>query len=183
RSYTPLPFLLVMFIFAHPTPQSLFIGFLFVLVGEGIRLWGVSIAGSETRTTGSAGGTNLITTGPFAHVRNPLYLGNILLYLGIGVMSDALFPWLVLGAVIVFFLQYYLIATLEEEYLARTFGVAFEEYTRQVGRFFPRLRKYRAPSGVRIEGDIQRGLRSETRTLQALFLISLALIVLWRVRS
>ncbi len=183
RSYTPLPFLLVMFIFAHPTFYTLIVGFLFVLTGECVRLWGVSIVGSETRTTGSVGGTYLITTGPFGYVRNPLYLGNMFLYFGIGVMSNALFPWLVVAAIILFFAQYYLIVTLEEEYLEKTFRSAFEDYSRQVRRFLPVLKKYSAPGNQRVEGDFRRALRSEKRTLQGLFLISLALVVLWKVRS
>jgi protein-S-isoprenylcysteine O-methyltransferase Ste14 len=183
RSYTPLPFLLAMFIFARPTFQTLIVGLLVVLIGEAVRLWGASIIGSETRTTGQVGGTYLITTGPFAYVRNPLYLANVLLYLGVGIMSNALFPWFVIVAVALFFIQYYLIVTLEEEYLARTFGLAFEEYVGRVRRFVPRLRKYRASSGTHIIGDFQRGLRSEKRTLQALALICLGLVVLWQVRS
>jgi protein-S-isoprenylcysteine O-methyltransferase Ste14 len=172
-----------MFIFARPNLQTLIVGFLIVLTGEGIRLWGASIIGSETRTTGQVGGTYLITTGPFAHVRNPLYLGNLFLYLGVGIMSNALFPWFVIVAIALFFVQYYLIVTLEEEYLAKTFGLAFEEYVGRVRRFVPHLRKYRASGGTRIIGDFQRGLRSEKRTLQALVLISLGLVVLWQVRS
>jgi protein-S-isoprenylcysteine O-methyltransferase Ste14 len=183
RSYTPLPFLLVMLIFAHPTPYTLIVGLLFVLTGEGIRLWGVSFVGSETRTTGAVGGTNLITAGPFAYVRNPLYLGNMLLYFGIGVMSNALFPWLVVATVVLFSIQYYLIVTLEEEYLTKTFSSAFQDYSRRVRRFVPILRRYNTPGNPRVECDIQRALRSERRTLQGLFLISLALVVLWKVRS
>jgi len=183
RSYTPLPVLLVMLIFAHPTVATLIVGFLIALVGEGIRLWGVSIAGSETRTTGIVGGTYLITTGPFAHVRNPLYLGNLLLYLGIGAMSNALFPWLLILSMIAFGFQYYWIVTLEEEYLGKTFGAAFAEYTREVPRFVPRLKKYRGGMHPQPECSLQKGLRSEMRTLQAILVISLALVLLWQLRS
>ena len=52
RSYTPIPFLLVMFFFENANVWSLIIGFIFALCGELIRLWGVGWAGSETRTTG-----------------------------------------------------------------------------------------------------------------------------------
>ena len=86
RSYTPIPFLLIMVFFAQPTRISLIVGLATILAGEGVRLWGVAIAGSETRTTGPVGGTFLVTTGPFAYVRNPLYVGNMLIYLGVGVM-------------------------------------------------------------------------------------------------
>ena len=91
RSYTPLPFLLVMVVFARPQPWSLVVGFAVALLGEFTRASGVFFVGSETRVTGEVGASRLVTSGPFARVRNPLYLGNILMYLGIGIMSLALF--------------------------------------------------------------------------------------------
>ena len=102
RSYTPIPFVIVMFLFANSNIWSLIAGLIVALSGEFIRLWGVSWAGSETRTTGEAGGTFLIVSGPFAHVRNPLYVGNILIYTGLGIMSFALFPWLQIAGFIFF---------------------------------------------------------------------------------
>ena len=105
RSYTPIPFLLLMVIFQNPSIQTILIGLVFVLLGEFFRLWGVSYAGSETRTTGSVGGTYLVVSGPYAYVRNPLYLGNILLYCGVGVMSNALFPYLLIVAFLFFYLH------------------------------------------------------------------------------
>ena len=52
RSYTPIPFLLIMFFYANPNIWSILIGLIIALTGEAIRIWGVSWAGSETRTTG-----------------------------------------------------------------------------------------------------------------------------------
>ena len=83
RSYTPIPFILIMFFYENANIWSLIGGFIIAAAGELIRLWGVSWAGSETRTTGEVGGTYLIISGPFAHVRNPLYIGNILIYTGL----------------------------------------------------------------------------------------------------
>ena len=142
RSYTPIPFLIVMVWFADPSVLSLIVGFTIVFIGEMIRFWGVSIAGAETRTTGSVGGTYLITSGPFAYVRNPLYVGNMLVYAGIGVMSMARFPWLLVVAVVWFYVQYYLIVTREEEYLAERFGEEYAAYAKEVRRFLPRLTPY-----------------------------------------
>ena len=82
RSYTPIPFLILMFIYQWINVWSFILGFIVALTGEGLRLWGVCYAGSETRTTGSVGGTYLVVSGPFAYIRNPLYAGNILIYLG-----------------------------------------------------------------------------------------------------
>jgi len=109
RSYTPIPFLVIIMIFENANTLSLIIGFIIALFGETMRLWGVRWAGSETRTTGGVGGTFLIVSGPFAQVRNPLYLGNILLYVGLGVMSFALFPYLQAFAFLFFLIQYHII--------------------------------------------------------------------------
>lgn len=177
RSYTPIPFLLVMIWFAEPTLASMVFGFLVVLAGELIRFWGVSIAGSETRTTGKVGGTYLITSGPFAYVRNPLYIGNILVYGGIGVMSMALFPWLLIVAIVWFYVQYYLIVTQEEEYLAAQFGEDYTHYTRHVGRFLPRLKRYTSPHQSSKIMQISEGLVSERRTLQAIGFVVLLLVL------
>jgi len=172
RSYTPIPFLLVMIWFAEPTVLSLVIGFAVVFVGELIRFWGVSIVGAETRTTGAVGGTFLITNGPFSYVRNPLYVGNMLLYAGVGVMSMALFPWMLIVAIAWFYIQYYLIVTREEEYLAATFTGEFESYRRNVRRFVPRLTPYRSAHPAAKTVDPSEGLASERRTLQAIGLVT-----------
>ena len=176
RSYTPIPFLLVMIWFARPTIASMVCGFVLLAGGEAIRFWGVSIAGSETRTTGKVGGTFLITNGPFAYVRNPLYVGNMLMYAGVGVMSWALFPWLLLVAVAWFYVQYYLIVTQEEEYLGKQFGKAYEEYESAVGRFFPRFKRYIAAQPPPKHVSAREGLASERRTLQAIILVTLLVV-------
>src|ERR1051325_8647234 len=166
RSYTPVPFLIIMVIFARPTVFSLTIGFCIVGAGEFLRLWGVSIAGSETRTTDTVGGTFLITTGPFSHVRNPLYLGNILLYFGAGIMSNALMPWLPWIALVYFVCQYSMIGDLEEEYLVKTFGEDFARYCEAVPRFVPMLREYGGGTHEQPEIDWRRGVVSGNKTLQ-----------------
>ena len=176
RSYTPIPFLLVMIWFAQPTVLSLVVGFAVVFTGELIRFWGVSIVGAETRTTGTVGGTFLITNGPFSYVRNPLYVGNMLLYGGVGIMSMALFPWMLLVAIAWFYFQYYLIVTREEEYLAATFEGDFDDYRRHVRRFMPRLTPYRSPRPAAKTVDPSEGLSSEKRTLQAIGLVIMLIV-------
>lgn len=176
RSYTPIPFILAMIWFAQPTVLSMIIGFLLVLCGEGIRFWGVSIAGSETRTTGRVGGTYLITNGPFAYVRNPLYVGNMLLYVGVGVMSMALMPWLLVIAVVWFYFQYYLIVSQEEQYLAERFGEEYEKYRKAVGRFVPRPGHYVSDNPPAKSVSAREGFASERRTLQAIGIVTLLIV-------
>jgi protein-S-isoprenylcysteine O-methyltransferase Ste14 len=168
--------------FARPTVLSLIVGFVIIILGEIVRFWGVSIVGAETRTTGPVGGTYLITTGPFAYVRNPLYLGNMILYTGVGVMSMALFPWLQILALGWFYVQYTLIVTREEEYLAGEFRGEYERYRREVRRFFPRLLPYRSDLPPAKGVNPAEGIASERRTLQAIALVTALIAVRYVIR-
>lgn len=177
RGYIPVPFLIVMLIFAEPTLISLIVGFVIAALGEGLRAAGVFHVGSETRVTGEVGASRLVTSGPFAYTRNPLYVGNILIYLGIGIMSMALFPWLQLVALIWFVFQYTLIVREEERYLRKTFGQEFSDYCADVPRFLFRFTPYDSANPVSI--DWKAGWHSETRTLQAFVIVTLILIIIW----
>lgn len=177
RSYTPVPFIILMLVYGEPTMTTLIVGFIIALIGEAIRFWGVSIVGSETRTTGVVGATNLITDGPFGYVRNPLYVGNILMYVGCGIMSNALMPWLQLAALAWFVIQYHLIVSREEEHLRQTFGEEYERYVRNVPRFFPRLTRYSGEHSFHRDPDFSRGIKSETRTLQGFAAVVILIVV------
>ncbi|MBU1099882.1 MAG: isoprenylcysteine carboxylmethyltransferase family protein [Bacteroidetes bacterium] len=179
RSYTPIPFFIVMIFFANSTPLSLVIGFGMALLGEFFRFWGVSYAGSETRTTGSVGGTYLVISGAFGHLRNPLYLGNILLYMGVGVMSNALFPYLQIGAFFFFYMQYYFIINEEEKYLRDTFKEHYENYYKAVPRLLPRFTAYKNDNVEQPTYQIKAAFKSERRTLQALSFVTIVLIILY----
>ena len=172
-----------MIVSARPTLVSVVAGGAIVVAGEFLRLWGVAIAGSETRTTDRVGGTYLVTTGPFAHVRNPLYLGNIILYVGFGVMSMALFPWLPAFALVFFSWEYSMIVSLEEEHLESRFQADYLTYKRSVPRFFPSPRKFTGGEHAQPAIDWKRGMLSEKRSLQAILLLAAAIVVEWQLRA
>ncbi|HAB51567.1 MAG: protein-S-isoprenylcysteine methyltransferase [Ignavibacteria bacterium RIFOXYB2_FULL_35_12] len=182
RSYTPIPFLIVMFFFANPNIWSIFTGLGIALAGEAIRIWGVSWAGSETRTTGNVGGSFLVISGPFAHVRNPLYVGNILMYTGLGIMSFALFPYLQILGLIFYYFQYKLIVQEEELYLEKTYGKDYENYRQKVPSFFPALKAYKVDGLKQPEYILSKGLRSEKRSLQAFGFVAVTILLLWFLR-
>jgi protein-S-isoprenylcysteine O-methyltransferase Ste14 len=179
RSYTPIPFVILMLIFENATITSLVIGIVIAIAGELIRLWGVSWAGSETRTTGGVGGTYLVISGPFAYIRNPLYVGNILMYLGLGIMSMALFPYLQIVAILFFIVQYQFIVKEEEGFLITKFGKDYEKYLQNVPRFLPRATAYKNESIPQPNYNLSAGLKSETRTLQAFSIVALLIIIKW----
>jgi len=158
------------------------IGFVVVVIGESIRFWGVAYAGSLTRVTGSVGAPEVIMSGPFAYVRNPIYVGNILTYIGIGIMANAFFPWLVLIATVWFCFQYYQIVILEESFLEKEFDSIYLEFKRKVPRFIPRLSAYVNPIQSKQLSSWKEALHSERRTFQALSLVLVILLVLWYAR-
>jgi protein-S-isoprenylcysteine O-methyltransferase Ste14 len=179
RSYTPVPFIIALLIFHNANTLSLVIGFLMVVSGEAIRLWGVSWIGSETRTTGNYGGTFLIINGPYAFVRNPLYVGNILIYSGAGVMAFALFPYLQIAGLVFFSIQYLFIIKDEEQFLSGKFGKDFKTYTNNVPKLIPRLTPYRNTNIIQPPFKLKAGLRSEKRTLQAIVFVTVLILILW----
>jgi protein-S-isoprenylcysteine O-methyltransferase Ste14 len=81
---------------------------------------------------------NLVTEGIYAHTRNPMYTGNLLIALGFCLMYGS--PWMC-GVVFPFFLLVYVGIVFEEErFLREKFGTKYEEYCRNTNRFLPRVR-------------------------------------------
>lgn len=179
RSYIPIPFVIVMLIFMKPTLSSIIIGLMIALTGELIRIWAVSYAGSETRTTSGVGGTFLITQGPYSIIRNPLYAGNILIYTGLGIMSMSLFPYLQIFALFFFIFQYHCIILNEEEYLGTKFPLEFSQYIKSTGRYLPSAKT--VPEGIKSKVDfkLKTGLESEKRSLQAIVIVSSIIILFY----
>src|SRR4030095_488592 len=179
RSYTPIPLMIPMLLFARPTLTSLLIGGIFVAIGESLRFWGVSYAGSETRTTSKVGASNLVTQGPFAYMRNPLYTGNILMYFGVSIMSNSLFPYLQAFSLIYFSVQYYFIITEEENFLREKFKEKYKDYCRSVGRFIPKFTPYKDSKQSSIKQNISAAYTSEKRTFQAAFISIIMIVVIY----
>lgn len=177
RSYTPLVFIIPMLLFCRPTVFTMGIGAILVAIGEALRFWGVSYAGSETRTTGNVGGSSLVTQGPFAYVRNPLYIGNILMYFGISIMSNSLFPFLQIVSILYFTFQYYFIIIEEEGFLREKFTEKYNNYYISVNRFLPKTTPYPQLTQSGLKQNIPAAYVSEKRTFQAVF-ISIIMIVL-----
>jgi protein-S-isoprenylcysteine O-methyltransferase Ste14 len=81
----------------------------------------------------------LLTTGAYGFVRNPMYLGIILIWFGLGVALQS-GPLLLVSALYVVPVMWFYIRA-EERMLASEFGAPFEEYARRVGRLLPRMRR------------------------------------------
>jgi protein-S-isoprenylcysteine O-methyltransferase Ste14 len=119
------------------------------LVGVGVALCGqtlrAAVIGYEYIRRGGKDGKayadTLVTGGLFAHARNPLYVGNLVLLLGLLIIFNSPGAYLVVFPLAVFF--YAAIVAAEEAYLRERFGEPYEEYCRRVPRWIPDLRGLR----------------------------------------
>ena len=164
RSLTAIPFILILIYLSRPTFTSALVGAIPLILGELLRLWAVGYAGGATRSRTLGAASDLVTTGPYAHVRNPLYLGNLLLSLGVCVIANVY--WMIIVLLVGYFIQYLPIIASEEAYLREFCGAAYRTYYTAVPRFIPRLRGYTNPSAHRF--SFSRALKAEKRTLTAI---------------
>ena len=176
RSFTPIPIALMIIYFAGANSTHRVAGIFLLLLGECIRIWAVSHAGGATRTR-EVGAPSLCTSGPYAQTRNPLYVGNMLMYVGIVLiagMPNQLFA--VTVTAVFFVVQYSLIVSLEEEALDKLFGKEYSDYKQNVPPIFPRLKPWRGGK-KRKPATILQTLKTEKRTLQNVFIIILFIII------
>ena len=176
RSFTPIPVAISIIYFAQPDNPNILIGFVILLLGELIRMWSVSYAGGETRTT-NVGAPSLCTAGPYGYVRNPIYVGNMLMYLGIVIIAGSPNVTLMALTTMTFFIiQYSLIISLEEQKLDELFGLEYVTYKKNVRAIFPRFTKWKTDDN-RTPLSFGRLLKTEKRTLQNVAFILTLIIV------
>ena len=176
RSYTPIPIAIFIIYFASEQKPFFLLGVLMLIFGESIRIWAVSFAGGKTRTR-KVGAPDLCTSGPYAFTRNPLYFGNMFMYIGIALVAGA--PNIIFMILIIFsffMIQYTLIVSLEEETLTNLFGEAYINYKKNVPPIFPRITPWKNKAETK-RTRLLKTLKTEKRTLQNVFLV-LALIFL-----
>jgi len=110
-------------------------GIVLIVIGELIRFWALGFVEKK--------GEKLAMSGPYAFVRNPLYVGNFFLGLGVAVI---VWNWIILTIFLAGFLGIYT-GTIrsEEKHLRELFGEPYESYCKNVPSFLPRLTPYTAP--------------------------------------
>jgi protein-S-isoprenylcysteine O-methyltransferase Ste14 len=115
------------------------IGLSVALFGQAIRILTIGlvyiIRGGRHRQIYAK---ELVTDGIFTHCRNPLYLGNILIITGLGIMSNSLVSLLIFLPLFVFAYQAIVIA--EEDFLNDRFGPQYKNYLKRVNRWVPNLK-------------------------------------------
>lgn len=119
--------------FADPTPATLSVGLGLALVGLGIRALSAGHIQKDRQLT---------MTGPYAHTRNPLYLGTLVLGIGVTVAGGE--PIFVVVFLLFFGLVYTRTMRSEARFLEREFGDRYRDYAGRVPVLLPRLTPYRA---------------------------------------
>jgi protein-S-isoprenylcysteine O-methyltransferase Ste14 len=157
---------IVFLLLMHPSRHSLWIGGGVTLAGAILRIWA---AGHIEK------GRVLTQTGPYAFTRNPLYLGSLVMALGILVAGQGY--WLLIPFVLSFAAFYYPVMKAEEEELLLGHGERFRQYSRQVPLFFPRLRASEGGSARFLWSRVVRN--REHKNLAGLLLAEIFLIVQW----
>jgi len=161
RIRVPAGFLLapVLFISAQPTYGSLIAGAFVAISGLAIRAW----ASGHLRKN-----EKLTTSGPYAHTRNPLYLGTFLLGTGVAISGGT--PWFVGLFMALYLFIYVPVMFAEADTMRRLFKGEYEDYSRHVPLFLPRATAYHTPEVYPGETkDVQPEMPARNRFESALY--------------
>lgn len=134
----------VQFLGPKPDIRLVFPGLFLILAGEGLRVYSASFIQKK----------RFCSSGPYAHMRHPLYTGSFLLGLGFVILlysQDNPLPFIVFLILYLslFYLFYSKTIKKEEERMTEKFEEEFLEYRRSVPLFFPRLKPYQNKGGFR----------------------------------
>ena len=113
-----------------------FLPVLFVFSGLALRIWGSAYLSSGVVWNADVVSGGLMLSGPYKYVRNPLYLGNELAAIGIGMLGPPLTLLIVIVGVTAFNVR---LIKIEERYLLAVHGQAYRDYCRLVPALIPRL--------------------------------------------
>jgi len=141
RSFLYLPPFVVMGMTHYNEMENDFIiwplGIAIIFIGFLIRLWSTKHIGRRTPSVKKKG-KELVNTGPYAIVRNPLYIGNIIIATGLSVLSKLI--WFTPFVFLYFFALYHVVVLYEEKKLSERWEDDYLAYFNEVPRWIPRLR-------------------------------------------
>jgi hypothetical protein len=156
---------------ADPTPARIGVGLLLVVAGEGLRFWSAGYLVKNRRLT---------VSGPYAHLRHPLYAGTMLVGVGLLWMGGgSAAPWLLLVGLLFFFFHYLPYKErIESARLERRYGEAYRRYRVAVPALLPSVRAWSDPEVARVEGWSAERVRANNEDGAALAVAVAAAVVL-----
>ena len=169
-----LGYVLAVFVlfFARPTPEYVAIGAGIGLIGLWLRAYAAGYLHKQEVLT---------VTGPYAHTRNPLYLGSAILAVGAGIATKS---WISAAILVLYFaVVYSVVMRREEGELLGRHGAAFQAYAAAVPLFLPRF------AGAKIPGSspgqfsfAQYKKNHEYQAALGYLLLLAGLLIIWRLR-
>jgi protein-S-isoprenylcysteine O-methyltransferase Ste14 len=153
-------------IFADPSWTSCFMGFILVVAGEALRFWATGHLRKNEELT---------TSGPYAYLQSPLYLGSYIIGTGMCIMAMNAVIWIL--ASLIFFISYVpRKQKIEWGRLEERFGEEFFKYKRAVDYFMPRLDPY--PDGSKHLWSFAQTIENtEHQTALAVALVAFLIMV------
>src|SRR6185437_12734160 len=123
----PLPFV-------PPEIPHLELGLVLILLALLLVRWSVqTFRKARTNILTNQSATTIVSTGPFAFSRNPIYIGGLVGMIGFAIAADSL--WFLVALVVIAFVLRYGVIAREETYLERKFGAQYLEYKTKVRRW------------------------------------------------
>lgn len=128
RQWFAVIFVLIVSLVGEPEKSLLYIGTVVAIAGALVRLW----ASGHVKKN-----KELATDGPYAYVRHPLYVGNILLLVGYSIAASLVWPFIVMVALLFFY--YPPTITYEDNKLHQHFGESWERWSKNTYALIPTL--------------------------------------------
>jgi len=119
---------------------------LLMLLPALLRTWATSYLQSDVMQDHDLRAERVVASGPYRHVRNPLYLGNILMAFGMGLLASLVGFLLIVVGNLIFCLR---LIGLEESNLQKEQGESYVEFCRRVPRLWPSLQARLPDSGLK----------------------------------
>jgi protein-S-isoprenylcysteine O-methyltransferase Ste14 len=149
---------------------------LMVALGEFVRIITVGFVDPQTsgRNVKEQVASELNTTGIYSQLRNPLYLGNCLMYLGVVLYGQSITLGLIMALALIPY--YERIIAAEESFLADKFGAPYADWCNQTPAFVPKMTGWIAPArGFSLRMLISREYTSMFGAVLSLYLVNLGL--------
>jgi len=167
--------MIIKFYVGGTTTLPLFIsGSLVMAVVQAFRMYAASYLWGRQAVT-KIEADFLCTAGPYGHIRNPLYLGNFLIGIGLCIAINEWYAYTLFIVSYVF--VYSIVIPYEERFLQEKFGDVYAEYKAHIGRLLPRLKGYE--SGAKVVPNYKAGVFGEIHVPIILALISLSIYMLF----
>jgi protein-S-isoprenylcysteine O-methyltransferase Ste14 len=180
RGYTPVPFFIAGVVVANPREDLMIFGAILMAFGELLRIVSVGYLGVSSRAREIVA-EKLVTNGPYAYIRNPMYTGNMFLYMGASIFAGGWLPFMLYLVILFFSIQYSLSVKYEESGLKELHGEKYLDYTEAVPRFYPRLSPY--PKKSKEKMDLTTAFLSEKTTFFAITGFIMLVLFVWYLQS